>query len=37
METLMKICHVLECDIGDIVEIIDDSSSNDEKASRTET
>ena len=25
MESMMKICKILECDIGDIVEIIEDT------------
>lgn len=27
METMLRICKVLECDIGDIVEIINDTRS----------
>jgi DNA-binding Xre family transcriptional regulator len=28
MEILMKICHTLQCDIGDVMEIIQDASEN---------
>ena len=30
-EVLMKVCKVLHCDVGDIVEFIDDSSEDTEK------
>ena len=30
MEVLMKICKALNCDIGDIMEIIQDDKKNDE-------
>lgn len=31
-EVLMKVCKVLHCDVGDIVEFIDDGESESEKA-----
>ena len=31
MEVMMKVCKVLHCDVGDIVEFIDDGSENTEK------
>jgi len=31
MEVLMKVCKVLHCDVGDIVEFIDDGESESEK------
>ena len=30
-EVLMKVCKVLHCDVGDIVEIIDDGNEDTEK------
>lgn len=30
-EVLMKVCKVLHCDVGDIVEFIDDGESKSEK------
>lgn len=30
-EVLMKVCKVLHCDVGDIVEFIDDGSENTDK------
>ena len=30
-EVLMKVCKVLHCDVGDIVEFIDDGESESEK------
>lgn len=30
-EVLMKVCKVLRCDVGDIVEFIDDGSENTDK------
>lgn len=30
-EVLMKVCKVLHCDVGDIVEFIDDGSKDTEK------
>lgn len=30
-EVLMKVCKALHCDVGDIVEFIDDGSENAEK------
>ncbi len=30
-EVLMKVCKVLHCDVGDIVEFIDDGSEDTEK------
>ena len=30
-EVLMKVCKVLHCDVGDIVEFIDDGESDPEK------
>ena len=30
-EVLMKVCKVLQCDVGDIVEFIDDGSVNTDK------
>jgi DNA-binding Xre family transcriptional regulator len=30
-EVLMKVCKVLHCDVGDIVEFIDDGSENTEE------
>ena len=30
-EVLMKVCKVLQCDVGDIVEFIDDGESESEK------
>ena len=30
-EVLMKVCKVLHCDVGDIVEFIDDGSENTNK------
>lgn len=31
MEVLMKVCKVLHCDVGDVVEFIDDGVSESEK------
>ena len=30
-EVLMKVCKVLHCDVGDIVEFIDDANENTDK------